>query len=624
MSDASGATASGVGEVVRPATDMPLRTPGLAEAGLLLLVVAASVVFAPMSITPFIDIKLFLATGGALLLWLARPRLDRRVAVLVAFWLAAAGTALAFGIDPRAGVLGVEARGVGIFTLVVSGVFLLGGLALTDELADRVADWLVAAAVVVAGFAVIVQFWEGPLSRLLFKLDLSGSTFGQTVHTAAFCSVGIVALLARKRRWWIEAPLLTVLGSGLSVSTNRSGWLGLILGLAIAGRRLRLGRGRVVLVAGTLVLVLGGWTVVDAVQGGAPRFSAAGRLDESGTLRQRAHIWSAGYDLWSARPLLGWGTAGTPGAYMSTVEPEDYRVGRRGIDDMHNLFIESAVTTGVVGLGALLLLALTIGRRALRAAVGGSWAIGAGVALLVSHLAQPLHGSLTPILFLLWGIAARAAPASDPGGAVAVRARSWRARTPLVGAVALVLAFGTVLAARRTVAGLFEGHGRYYGNAASIKTALRWEPRRLLATEALGYHYAVRWRSLYGDPERQARYGAEVERLGRTLVEEHGWDPGVRLVAANYELIMENPAGADRWFQEQLDRFPVDTLALQGRAQVALLAREYERARTFASLALQIQPKSRAAKRFLAEAEAQLDTATSPAHGTTGAPEPAR
>lgn len=612
---------------VRAPLRASLARPGLAETGLLLLVVAGSVVFTPLSITPFVDVKIFFAAFGALLVWLARPRLDRRVAVLVGVWLSIATLALAFGIDPRAGVLGVEARGVGLVALLASGVFLLGGLALGDELAERVAGWMVAAGVAVASFAVVVEFWGDSLSDRLFKLDLTGSTFGQVVYTAPFCSAAIVALLARRRSWRVEVPLLLVLGSGLSVSTNRSGWLGLIIGLAVVGWRARPDRRRLLLLAGVLVVVFAGWTAADLVEGGESRFSAAGRFDDGGTLRQRVHIWSAGLDMWRERPLLGWGPAGTPGAYMSVVTAEDYRTARRAIDDTHNLLVESAVTTGALGLGALVVLGATVGRRVLRGVPPNGWAAGTGAVLLVSHLTQPLHPSITPLLFLLVGIAARAAPGDGPvedgpGERSRTSAPGTRSRASvgLVAIVALALTASTFLAGRRTLAGLFEGHGRYYDSGASIRTALRIEPNRLLATEALGYHYAVRWRSAFQEPELQARLGARTRALGRELVAEHGWDPGVRLVAANYELIMDNPAGADRWFKEQLDRFPVDTLALQGRAQVALLARDYERARVFAALALRIQPQSRAAKRFLGEAEAGLAAASAPASGESGAP----
>lgn len=596
------------------------RRSAASDVGAFLLVVAAPILFAPLSITPFVDIKLTLVTLGALLMWIARPALDRRLGVLVAAWLGLATLASLASVDRWTSILGLENQGVGLLTLWACGIALLAALAFSGDLADRIPTWLIRAGVVVAVFGVVNGLYPDLGPRWLFKLELTGSTFGQRVQTAPFLAAAIIAVLVKRRRWWVETTLLVVLTSGLSVAANRSSWIGVGLGLVLVIMAMKTPLPRATRVLATVAVVLVIWTVADFARGTDGRFSAARRFNEGANLTARRHYWEAGVGAWAERPLTGWGPGNTWGGYLSTVESNNYRYATRGLGDVHNLFLESAVTTGLLGFIPLAVLAGAIVRRVRRGGREFSWAAGAAVALLVSQLLQPLNTTITPLLFLFAGIAARApartevtdvpdeVPENVPGN-VPVWHVSGRRRLAAWGLVGVLLTCGFILTALRTASGLFDGHGGYYGDRGSLVTALRLEPRRLLAREALAYNDAVQWRGSFDDPGRQAELAASARKYARQAVRQHPWDGGVRLAAADIEFIMEDPARADAWFKEQLDRFPIDTLALQGRAQVALLAQDWERAKLWAGLALEIQPKSRVAKRFIAEAEQGLANA---------------
>lgn len=611
--------AGGSGQVVtREGEEEAPARKAFSEAGALVLVVVAPLAFAPMAHTPFVEIKLALVTLGALLMWIARPPLDRRLGLLAGVWLGCATLASLGSVDRWTSIFGSEGQGVGLLTLWACGVALLAALAFSEDVIERVPTWLIATGVVVAVVGVHGNLFPDVANRLLFKISLSGSTFGQVVFTAPFCAAAILAVLAKKRPWWIETILLVVLTSGLSTAANRSSWVGLGLGLAVVLAAMRIPIPRATRVLATVVVVLVMWTVADFARGTDGRYSAARRFDEGATLSARLNFWEAGVGAWVERPLTGWGPGNSWGAYLATVEPENYRGATRGLGDVHNFFLESGVTTGLLGFVPLTLLAGATGLRILRGRRELSWAAAALVALLVSQLLQPLHTTITPLMFLFAGIAARAPNRDGPPGNGArgdelddkVWTVSGRKRLSAWGMIAALLAGGFVFATLKTASGLFEGHGRYYGDRDSLVTALRLDPRSLFAAEALASHDAIRWRELFDAPERQAKVGESARKYARQAVRQHPWNPGVRLAAANGEFVMDSPGRADKWFKEQLDRFPIDTLALQGRAQVALMAQDWERAKLWAELALEIQPRSRAAKRFIQEAEAGMAATT--------------
>lgn len=167
-----------------------------------------------------------------------------------------------------------------------------------------------------------------------------------------------------------------------------------------------------------------------------------------GTFGDRLHAWLAGLHALMAAPLLGAG----PGSFQAATEryfplwfvrthPNQF------FSDGHNLFVEYAVTTGLLGLASLVTwLVLAAGRPA------GAWLAVAAVLGMVA-MAEPLNPVTTPLLFLAVGGAAGAGRAR--GGVPSRVAEFNRTRR--------LLAVGTVVS---LVAGVGAASGLVVGTWA--------------------------------------------------------------------------------------------------------------------------------------------------------------
>ncbi|HEX2173914.1 MAG TPA: O-antigen ligase family protein, partial [Dehalococcoidia bacterium] len=352
--------------------------------------------------------------------------------------------------------------------------------------------------------------------------------------------------------------VLVILASALAVSTKRVGWIAVAAGLAVALSRIRPPRKRVFVIVGAVTASLVAWTIVDQLLAPSTSLSGARRFGElgAGSANARIGAWKVLGRSWAERSALGWGPGNTWSAYVSAGTPSHLGV-ERGYGDSHNILVEMAVTTGAIGLAAFLLLASVATRQMWRGTRTLGWAFGAAAALFVHHLMQPMHVVLTPLMFLMAGLACRpAAPVAErlPAGAVVPPNRPY-ART-LIG---ISLVAGVVATSGSLVSSALERFGRTYASEPALRAALAVSPGRITAAEALATSLALDARS--GDPAA-GREAAEL--MGRT-VGMHPWNPGVRLVAADVHTLMQDPAGAAEWTQRHFARFPGDLPSLGSR-----------------------------------------------------------
>ena len=153
-----------------------------------------------------------------------------------------------------------------------------------------------------------------------------------------------------------------------------------------------------------------------------------------GGIGQRWATWKAGAHVVAHRPLVGagpgrFGAATLPYRTLAAVrqgQADAYYV------DAHNIVVEYATTTGLLGLAALL---AWLG-LALRRASGPLLAFGA--VLLVLHMAEPMSVGVTPLAFLALGAA---------GPMIAAEPRHVAARVATAALVPLALVAGVVLLA---------------------------------------------------------------------------------------------------------------------------------------------------------------------------------
>jgi hypothetical protein len=340
-----------------------------------------------------------------------------------------------------------------------------------------------------------------------------------------------------------------LVASALSLSAKRSGLIAVVLGLALALVRTRAGRARSLLIVGVVAGTLVVWTVASSFVPAGEELSGVQRFEQldSDSAAARVHITKSLIRAWADRPVLGWGVGNTWTAYLKHASLEDVEVAHRGIADAHNLLLGTAASTGTVGVIALLALIGVVVRRAWKGPRSLGWAAGAAVALFVTHLLQPVHTSLTPLLFLLAGIAA-----GSPGPARA-------ARTPVrVGraAVGVLLSAGLVLSTLVLASSVLDRWGRSYNSQWALRQAMTLAPGRVWPVQSL-----IVYRSqdaAAGDAEAER----EVLELVDGLLARHPLNPDARMVAAQAGLLMNDPEFARRWLQRQIDVFPSDLASL--------------------------------------------------------------
>lgn len=535
------------------------------EAGLFLIVVALPVLFTPFSAAPFADPKLLALALGALLISHSSFAVDRNLGFIVLAWLTTLTMATALGVDPLWSLLGRPLESTGALMLGASAVLLAAAGSVKHDLRARVPLWLFWTGIVVASIAVLGRFIDfgGPG----WELGSLSATIGHRVFAGGFLAAAAIATFAMPPTRASMAGSV-IIGSGLAVTAVRGAWLGAAFGAAWAIWRGGVTRRAAVGILLPLILTMAAWTAADSILpereiefSAAPRFA---QLDE-GSAAERPHVWRAYLRAVADDPLLGTGTATGWYGYLSHAEPDEIRAAGRGWGSAHNIALEVAATTGLVGLLPAILLVGLISVRALRGPPSHAWAAGVAIALAAVHALQPFNIVLTPLLFLSAGLCT--APSAST-----VKRRTWLT-------VALLLV--ALVAIARLFASSFERYGDTYDSVAALRLATTLEPQRLSAHRELAYFLAF-------DPSPTE--AAEARSIVRRMVADHPWHPGVRLTAADVEVLLGNLDAGAAWIDKHLEVFPNDPLALGGGAVVALRAERPDDADALARRALEIDP----------------------------------
>lgn len=539
----------------------PMRSSPWVELGLGLVVIAVPLAFLPASFAPFVDVKLVLVLAGALAVW-AGSRTRSPLALPAAAWVGTLAVAGLLGVDRWWSVTGPENTGNGLLLLGTSAFLLVAGASVPAPLRVRIPSWLVGTATAVAAVSIVYRFWPAVLDRVVPGLSFEGGTLGHPVFVAGLAATGVAAAvgLANRPRWLVGISVV-ILASALALSTKRVGWVALAVGLAVVLWRSRPPRRHAMLVVGAVAATLAAWTVVDAFVGPAASLSGARRFSQLATdsAQSRVTAWKVLGRGWSQRPAVGWGPGNTWPAYAASATPTDVEEGERGFRDAHNLLVEAAVTTGAAGLAALLTLGGLTMRQARKGSPAQGWAAGSATALGVVHLLQPLTISLTPLLFLLAGLACPAPPDDDRaahgGGPIEGRGLPGLRRWGRAGG-GMLLAAGLVLAVALLASSILEQYGRTYNSEWAFRQSLRLAPGRVTTAEALALSLALDGRS--GD-QGAAR---EAVALAERTVWLHPWNPRIRLIAADVHILLNDLAGARAWVERHMARFPREIVPL--------------------------------------------------------------
>ena len=354
-----------------------------------------SVTFTPK----FAVLLLFAAVGVvpmARLLTAASPlRWPARAAVA---FLAVALVSTLVSPSPNIGFFGLYLWGTGwLFWFGVAGAFAIGaslgpkdrGWLLWGLLAGSVGNALVAV------YQVVGNVQTSGLA--LYDGRQADGFFGNPIHLEALLLGGLAIALGRAcrapLRWGAIVLLLAV---GLEFTFERLALVILVLLVLYAVYSYGARRG------GYFALLIGVGYAVAYLGGG----SGLGSRVTSGTgeatygLRFRVWLQSAHYVL--HHPLLGVG----PGQFRTAMDSsatlsffQHVLVGRI-LTDGHDIFVEVAVTTGLLGLACFLVWLFGAARVAARCAL-----LGFAAAMITAELVEPINIAILPLAFLALGAA---------------------------------------------------------------------------------------------------------------------------------------------------------------------------------------------------------------------------
>ena len=538
---------SGAGETTVP-------RPRTLRVGLLLILAGSYLFFLPVVVWPFAEPKLLALTVGATLVWLSGLPLTRRPGFAAGVLAGVLVLAALAGVAPLDSLLGVRFASTGL-VLLLPCLFLVAALpSLPEDTLQRLPAWLAALGLTMS--AVMLTVFLLPRVLLAWTdlhATLTGvgfaSTAGHPLYAVVLLAVAMAAALARLRRGL--ASRLIALGGvavGLALPHETSSYLlGAIViacwllkarppkAIAIQG----LG---VVALAFALSFALRALPVSAAPVAPADQTDAAGLATRAPTTiptqplsaaERRFTAWRVGFRAAAQRPFLGWGTDMGLSGFMANVTPQEAAslAPERSWWDVHNIFIQFLLTTGIVGLLALLFLATETVPRALTAPPELSWASVGVVTLGCFFLYEPISVAVLPVLAVLLGAVSR--PRGTPK--VAPKPRTF------VGVVLVICTALATLALAQSATLLWssEHQSRSALGASAAMVPWRVEPRW--------------WIARISDP-------ATASQIMARLVRDHRWDTEVRLYAAWVAELTGRSSLAHYYLTEQLKLFPGDEL----------------------------------------------------------------
>jgi O-antigen ligase len=203
----------------------------------------------------------------------------------------------------------------------------------------------------IAGAVLAAVWWMARSWPATFIFAWTGrpgqNAIGTTLALSLTLALGMLAGLPPRTRWWGIGGILVIL-AGLVVTWARAAWLGAAAGivtLVLIGshRPVRVG-----LVAATAALIAAGWAA-------SPHWPGIQRvvhsLDSLEANQNRLTIWRAVPRIVADYPILGTGY----GTFI-TVYPRYMEPGARGPTPSfaHDVFLNSAAETGLLGLAAVI------------------------------------------------------------------------------------------------------------------------------------------------------------------------------------------------------------------------------------------------------------------------------
>jgi len=340
----------------------------------------------------------------------------RRPALAAAAFLLVAAVAAGFSPQPALSLFGLYDWGTGlVFVAVLVGAWALG--ATLDARGAASVEVALISGILVNAVVALVQGGIATNATPFTRYEgRAAGLLGNPVQLGALMLGGLALLLPRVRSNPVRWAAATVLvAAALQLSGSR-----FALGLAVVVGAISLvqHRRRALTGVGALAVGLLFGVGIGAV-GGAT--TGAGRVEAGGgsvSTTARLHAWASAGRAVADRPVLGAG----PGRFRAATSPHrDLALVRaegagRLFFDAHNIFVEYTTTTGILGLVAF------AGWLALAGWRARGPLLGFAALVLAMHLVEPQFVGTTPLAFLALGAAGRAAVAPLGRWATAVTA----------------------------------------------------------------------------------------------------------------------------------------------------------------------------------------------------------
>jgi len=258
-----------------------------------------------------------------------------------------------------------------------------------------------------AGVYLFLSFVLGVIEFVRSKREVMSTTF----LLIALVVTAISPILLRIKLFWnpslISSPI-DFLGSARASSATLFVFLFFLLGIYIVNRFVSWERLRRNVKISWAVLLLLGIIFANTLLFVQDSFVQKAYVDTSTSAR--IIVWNTSLNAVTERPLLGWG----PENFYSSFERHfDNRLflkenfGEVWFDRAHNIYIDTLVTTGAIGLVALIVLLLTyvvVVYRAYRKGLIGELETTILIALVPLHLLQLQTGFDTVTSYLLLGV----------------------------------------------------------------------------------------------------------------------------------------------------------------------------------------------------------------------------
>ncbi len=550
-------------------------------------------------------IPLVAAVGLPRLFLLARsPSHARAPARAALVFVGVAGISTLFADNHTTAVFGLYNWGTGlIFVMALAGSWAIG-VSLDENGRKDVTKALLAGVLVNVVFALLEMVGDLSSFELARYDGRSIGLMGNPVHLGAIAAAGLALVLPwRGRRLWPWLGLTAGIAAAVEVSGSRAALLALVVVIVGAISRQRLGQGnsakgkdrahplgwkRSSAIAICALLGLGIGSALTRWGGGVSVSQRVTEANGGGGLTPRLSMWWATRHAVANHPLVGSG----PGTYREATSryrtvsvarafgPDNY------FTDAHNLVVEYATTTGLLGLGAFLAWLTWAWRR-----TTGPLRLFAA-ALIIVGLVEPQWPGTTPLALLALGMAL---PADDPDTTALEDGRQ-----PLSSPLTFRL-FTACLVLMSSLAGGVFLLGEFHLEQASLDFSRIHADRSLALLPRWSRPAAIRGRieTFEGRAEQDSAKLAEARRWQKETIRRDPSDPYSWLVLADAAAGYGRPEEAERAYRHVLTINPMSTRACNGLADIAYAAGRPGVAAGWLRRSLAINPNQTGVRRAL-------------------------